>query len=182
MFFWGLFNLAFCFISEAEFCEEVRFSSRQWEGFWWMRTCKSLHFLSCQCWDASGIGDLFCDQATSQGCVFLTASVYCHTCSDQHARVTVKYTPLQASGGKGRLSHLCVGRDLPLVCSAISAGPWDSVKVTELHVKKNSCFNDLLHLIHLFVDWYVVVDPLVVVVHSHSQSLFGWLLSNNVVV
>ena len=38
------------------------------------------------------------------------------------------------------------------------------------------------HLIHLFVDWYVVVDPLVVVVYSHRQSLLGWLLSNDVVV
>ena len=38
------------------------------------------------------------------------------------------------------------------------------------------------HLVHLLVDRYVVVDPLVVVVHSHCQSLLGWLLTNNVVV
>ena len=40
----------------------------------------------------------------------------------------------------------------------------------------------LPHLVHLLVDWYVVVDPLVVVVHSHRQSLLGRLLTNNVVV
>ena len=41
---------------------------------------------------------------------------------------------------------------------------------------------NFLHLVHLFVDWYVVVDPLVVVVHSHRQSFLGRLLANNVVV
>ena len=39
-----------------------------------------------------------------------------------------------------------------------------------------------LNLVHLFVDWYVVVDSLVVVVHSHCQSLLGRLLTNNVVI
>ena len=39
-----------------------------------------------------------------------------------------------------------------------------------------------LELVRLLVDWDVVVDPLVVVVHSHRQSLLGRLLTNNVVV
>ena len=39
-----------------------------------------------------------------------------------------------------------------------------------------------LNLVHLFVDWYVVVDPLVMVVHSHCQSLLGRFLTDDVVV
>ena len=41
---------------------------------------------------------------------------------------------------------------------------------------------NFLHLVHLFVDRYVVVDPLVMVVHSHCQSLLGRFLTNDVVV
>ena len=41
---------------------------------------------------------------------------------------------------------------------------------------------NFLHLVHLFVDRYVVVDPLVMVVHSHCQSFFGRFLTNDVVV
>ena len=41
---------------------------------------------------------------------------------------------------------------------------------------------NFLHLVHLFVDRYVVVDPLVMVVHSHCQSLLGRFLTDDVVV
>lgn len=34
----------------------------------------------------------------------------------------------------------------------------------------------------LLIDWDVVVDPLVVVVHSHRQRLFGTFLANNVLI
>ena len=44
------------------------------------------------------------------------------------------------------------------------------------------CYTDFLHLVHLFVDRYVVVDPLVMVVHSHRQSLLGRFLTDDVVV
>ena len=40
----------------------------------------------------------------------------------------------------------------------------------------------LLHLVHLFVDRYVVIYPFVMVVHSNCQSLLGRFLTNNVVV
>ena len=37
-----------------------------------------------------------------------------------------------------------------------------------------------LELVRLLVDWDVVIDPLVVIVHGYRQGLLSFLLSNDV--